>query len=299
MHPPMVVKAAGAALFAGFLLMAVACGGSGGDELDVEEQLGFSQEGTEQRQSRVENLVVACMRAQGFEYVPVDPKTHQAALVGSASLSGEDFEKQFGYGITTLFEQRQKVALGPNEAIRSRLSAAEGKAYDLALVGERGGSFLQAMDTGDFSQLDGCTRKATEEAFGGAAVLESLATKLVELDQQIENDPRFLAAAANWSRCMKEAGFDLAHPQDVDSSLYQRLEAVVGPDAASGRVRGPNLPYDRAALTALQRQEVEMVAADVRCEEEHITDVEDTVKLEYEARFREQNAALFKQVPAP
>ncbi len=299
MQTIIIRNAAWAALLAAFTLIVVACGGSSGNEQDVEDQLGFSQEGTEQRQSRVENLVAACMRTQGFEYLPVDSNAHLTALLGSSSLSKEDFEKQFGDGITTLFEQRQKIALGPNEAIRSRLSLADGKAYDLALVGDAGGSFLQAMDTADFSQLGGCTLKATEEAFGGANVLQSLEMKLHELDQKIENDPRYLAAAANWSRCMKEAGFDVAHPQDVDSSLHQALEAIVGPDAASGRVRGANLPYDRAALAVLQRREVEMVVADTRCEEKHITNVEDTVTQEYEGQFREQNKALFQQVPAP
>ncbi len=299
MNSIVVLKAAGAASLTGLVLLVVACGGSGGNQPHVDEQLGFNKEGTEQRQARVENLVAACMRAQGFEYVPVDPKAHRAALLGNSSLSEEDFEKQYGYGVTTLFEQRQKVAVGSNDAIRGRLSVADGKAYDFTLLGDRGGTFLQAMDTGDFSQLGGCTRKATEEAFGGATVLESLQTKLNELDQKIENDPRVVDAMAKWSGCMREAGFDLARSKDVDPALYKRLEAIVGPEAAAGRARGTNLTYDRVALAALQRQEVEMVAADIRCEKKHLTAVENTVRPDYEGPFREQNAQLLNQVPAP
>lgn len=48
------------------------------------------------------------MKAQGFDYVPVDPRAQRAALVGTADLSEEDFDKQFGYGITTLYEQYQR-----------------------------------------------------------------------------------------------------------------------------------------------------------------------------------------------
>ena len=299
MKPTVIRKAAWPALVTGFLLIAAACGGSGGAQADVEDQLGFTQEGTDQRHGRVENLIAACMRTQGFEYVPVDPKAQRAALLGNSSLSDEDFEKQYGDGITTLFEQRQKLAAGPNQAIRVRLSETEGRAYDRALLGDGGGTFVQAMDTGDFSQLGGCTRKATEEAFGGATVLASLQTKLNELDKQIENDPRLVAAIAAWSGCMRESGHDVAHPNDVDSSLHQRLEAIVGPDAAAGRVRGPNLPYDRAALAALQRLEVELVLADTRCEKKHISNVEEKVRPDYERPFRENNAQLLKQVPAP
>ena len=299
MESKVIRRTALGALLAIAAIIATACGGSGEKKAAVEDQLGFTPEGKEQRQTRVENGIATCMRTQGFEYVPVDPKVRRAALVGNASLSGADYEKQFGYGITTLFEQKRKLAVGPNEAIRSRLSATDGKAYDQALVGEKGGTFLQAMDTGDFSQLDGCTRKATEEAFGGATVLQSLQAKLAELDQRIENDPRFLAAVQKWSGCMREAGFDVARPKDVDSTLRQRLEAIVGREAASGASREANLTYDRAALAALQRQEVQMVAADLRCEQKYIVDVEDTIRPEYEGPFREQNAALFDQVPKP
>ena len=59
------------------------------------------------------------------------------------------------------------------------------------------------------------------------------------------------------------------------------------------------MTYDRAALAALQRQEVQMVAADLGCEQKYIVDVEDTIRPEYEGPFREQNAALFDQVPKP
>ena len=66
------------------------------------------------------------MKAQGFDYVPVDPNAAQAALVGAQGMSKEDFEKQYGYGITTLYEQRRKEAVaGANKAIRDSLSEAD------------------------------------------------------------------------------------------------------------------------------------------------------------------------------
>jgi hypothetical protein len=39
-----------------------------------------------------------------------------------------------------------------------------------------------------------------------------------------------------------------------------------------------------------------MVAADIKCEEEHVEDVEEEVTAEYEADFREQNTALLSKV---
>ena len=42
-----------------------------------------------------------------------------------------------------------------------------------------------------------------------------------------------------------------------------------------------------------------MVAADVTCEAKNVDDVELTVRKEYEAAFREQNADLIGKVPPP
>src|SRR4051794_18953378 len=48
----------------------------------VEDQLGFDQEGILARQSRVEAAIRDCMKAEGFDYVPIDPIAQRAALLG-------------------------------------------------------------------------------------------------------------------------------------------------------------------------------------------------------------------------
>src|SRR5205085_1702381 len=156
------------------------------------------------------------------------PNAQQAALVGVPVMSKDDFEKQYGYGIATLYEQRRKQAVaGPNQAIRDSLGEADRKAYDHALYGDDPtATFAEAVDSGDYSRLGGCIKTATDQVFGAA-----------------------------------------------------------GPD------------YDHAALTALQREEVAMVAADKKCEESRVQSVEAKVTGEYETAFREQNAALLAKVP--
>ena len=88
-------------------------------------------------------------------------------------MSKDDFEKQYGYGITTLYEQRHKLAVaGPNKAIRDSLSEADRKAYDQSLYGDDPtATFVDALDTGDYSRLGGCIKTATDKVFGGADVL--------------------------------------------------------------------------------------------------------------------------------
>ena len=293
-RPLAVAAAVGTAL-----VLLASCGGgdsSNSGEAPVEEQLGLEQDGILVRQAKAENIIRDCMKAQGFDYIPVDPQAQRAALVGQAGMSEEDFNKQFGYGITTLYDKEQTVdAANPNIPIRNGLSDADKAAYDHALYGDdTSATFGQALDTGDYSRLGGCTKEAAEKVFGGVAVFQSLQEKLDELDSSILEDDRMVKAVQAWSKCMGDAGFsDLTEQDQVDSTLTAQLEAIVGPPDA------PEPSYDQAALTALQAEEVSMVAADLTCEKDHVASVEEKVRAEYEARFREQNASLLSQFPPP
>jgi hypothetical protein len=105
-------------------------------------------------------------------------------------------------------------------------------------------------------------------------------------------------AVREWSDCMRDAGYaNLAEQEDVDTVLKKKLEAIVGSpgDVSAQSVEGAD--YDKAALTALQHEEVAMVTADKKCEKEHVESVEDKVTEEYESSFREENASLLAKVP--
>jgi hypothetical protein len=266
----------------------------------VEDQLGFDTAGIMARQSRVEADIRECMKAQGFEYVPVDPFAQRAAVTGASRLSDEDFLNQFGYGISTLWG-RGGVQADPNQRLRASLSAADRRAYDRALWGENAGSTFQAaVDSGDFTKLGGCTRKATEAVFGGAQVLTQLQGKLDQLDERILEDQRMVHAVERWTACMATAGYRYEDPDEIDSDLTKRMEKIVGPlpgPFATGPASGQKpQPYDRSALAALQREEVAVARADYACERKEITPVDSVVRPQYEAQFRQRNQALISQV---
>lgn len=280
------------------LSLLAACGGGGGDDaeaLPLDEQVGFDGDAVYERRAKVENIVRECMQAQGFEYTPVDPRAEEAALTGTRGLSKDEFEEQYGYGITTLYEERlQLAASSPNAAYRSSLSEADRDAYDRALNGgDPTATFEVALDTGEFSILGGCLREATEKVFGGAELLSTLETELAEVEERATNDGRMIAAIEKWAACMRDRGYDYEFPEQIDVVLQERLEVIVGPPDA----RDPD--YDRAALQALQQEEVATVRADLACEEKHIEEVEDKVLAEYEREFREQHADLLSRVPPP
>jgi hypothetical protein len=211
-------------------------------------------------------------------------------------MSEDDFNRKFGFGITTLYQQTRalKAAGGPNEKYRATLGPADQAAYDKALRGEfPDADFVTAVDNGDYSRLGGCTKQATAQVFGGLEQLSALQSKLDALAEKILADQRTVKAVANWSQCMGKAGFDLHYQDEVDAVLKQRLANIVGPADA------PKADYDQAALAALQKDEVSMVNADLACEKQSVTPVEDKVRPEYEQTFKEQNAELLAKVPKP
>jgi hypothetical protein len=266
----------------------------------VEDQLGFDAAGILARQSRVEAAIAQCMKNEGFDYVPIDPFAARAALVGSSRLTDADFLKQFGYGISTLWG-RGNPQSDPNQRLRATLGPADRRAYDRALWGEnKGATFSEAVDSGHFDRLGGCTLKATEAVFGGAQVLTQLQGKLDDLDDRILEDRRMVKALAAWSECMASAGYRYEDPDEIDADLFRRAEKIVGPlpgQFATGPAAGERArPYDHAALARLQREEVAIARRDAACEQKEIQPVESVVRPEYEARFRERNRGLINQV---
>jgi hypothetical protein len=291
-------------LFLVSLVLAAAVFGACGKEepkenfVELEDQLGFSSSGIMERQSRAEGVIRDCMQAQGFEYVPIDPFAQRAALTGKARMSDEEFIRQFGYGISTLFG-RGTVTSDPNERLRKSLPSADQAAYDRALYGETVGvTFAEAVESGDFSELGGCTRKATEAVFGGGAVLERLVGKLDELDERIVQDQRMIKATERWTACMADRGFHYEDPDDIDADLAKRFKAIMGPGVQIGASAPPSggLNYDKAALKALQQEEVKLGTSDYECERKEITPVEAVVRPQYEQDFRKQNRSLLVQV---
>jgi hypothetical protein len=265
---------------------------------ELEDQLGFSQSGIVERQSRVEGEIRDCMKAQGFDYIPVDPFAQRAALTGKARMSDEEFTKQFGYGITTLFGRGSEQS-DPNDRIRKSLGPADKAAYDRALFGDTPGlTFAEAADTDATSELGGCTRHATDQVFGGTAVLSSLQKKLDALDEKVLEDQRMVRAIEKWSTCMAEEGYRYSDPEDIDGDLLKRFEAIVGTGVRPGATEppDPSTTYDHAALADLQREEVKISSADVKCEKKEITPVETVVRPQYESEFRQQNKQLLSRV---
>lgn len=283
-------------------VLLAACGGDdpqlADTPVELEDQLGFSESGVAERQSRVEGRIQECMKAQGFDYVPVDPLAQRAALTGKARMSDEEFLDQFGYGISTLFGRGGKQS-DPNERLRRSLGPADRAAYERALWGDNPGlTFAEAIDNDAATELGGCTRRATDAVFGGATVLASLQGKFDELEERITQDQRMVRAVERWSACMEERGYRYAEPEEIDTDLLKRFQAILGSGTQAGATApaDPSASYDRAKLAALKAEEVKVARADLACEKREITPVELDVRPQYESAFRDRNSKLISQV---
>ena len=290
-------------LFAVMAIVVLSVAGCGGGDKsteppqELEDTIGFGGDSAKEVQARVENRIGECMKAQGFEYVPVDPFAAQQAITGKARISDEEFTKQFGYGISTLFGKGNQQS-DPNERIRNGLSVADRAAYDRALGGDNPGvTFAEAVDSGDFSELGGCTKEASDAAFGGAAVLTSLVERLDGLDERIIQDQRMVRANEKWTACMLEKGYRYEEPDAIDEDITERFSAIVGAGVRPGTSSIPEgTSYDRAALASLQAEEVKIANADLECEQQEIEPVEREVRPQYEEDFRKENQQLLQQV---
>lgn len=290
-------------------LFLVACGGSDEKKTDpakasgsVEDQLGFTQQRVEAAQVDAEARIATCMKAQGFEYVPVDPVAARASLAGGA---GQDLEgEQFGYGIATLYGKGNEQT-DPNAKIRRNLSPADLRAYDQALSGGRPDqTFFVAVDTGDFSQLGGCTKQAAELALGGDELLNTVQRLLDDLEESKAQDQRRVRAQEAFQRCMRErTGESYQDSEAVEADVLTRLDAIVGGGLPEGELapgalasEQPSAGYDQAALARLRELERKLARADRACEEQHIEGVEEVVGKEKERAFREKYAEALRTV---
>lgn len=247
----------------------------------------------ERRQIKVEGLIRTCMKNQGFDYVPVDPATLRAAMDSNSKPSGlseQEFRKQFGYGISTLYDaqllQSQNSQSEPNRKIRDALAPADQAAYDQALYGgNRSATFASALDSEDLTGLGGCTKRAVDTVFPASEIklLRQSPSSQDAVGELALQDPRVIEATRSWSGCLRSAGYSYAKPDEIKTDLQARLGAIVGAAPQTlpvGTDPATAKTYDQAAMAALQKQEIALATADFACAAKGLKATKDKVEAE-------------------
>jgi hypothetical protein len=247
-------------------------------ELPGIKEFGLTEEEFTARVEETQALIAECMAAAGFEYIPVDVKTIEAAQARMRTEPGytrRTYKEKWGLGVTTRFDNPVRdTGLGPNLEIYEGLPEAERIAYERTLWGENpDADFAFTLDEEDFSDTDGCTREAVAQVFTKAQLKGAYVNPK---DLVIDADPRIVEAHRRWSECMHDAGYEYEYDQDEIIEEYQdRLDELLEGDDPS------TLTGARAeALRKLQEEEIAVALVDLECQIEHTDAVYREVELE-------------------
>ena len=201
------------------------------------EEFGLSPRQLVEVVEKVEALISQCMRQEGFTYVAVDYDTVRKGMSADKRLPGmseEEFITQYGFGLSTTYTGQPpqlasgyspaKVGLGErNVEIYRNLSSADQVAYNRSLFGENvGATFAVGLETENLSYTGGCTRKAVEQVFPPE---QTKSTFYNQKDALVNKDPRMKAALSRYAREMRKAGFNYAHPDEIEPDIRRRLAA--------------------------------------------------------------------------
>lgn len=297
------------------------------DDLDEGQSplgalLGFSSDPGESEEQFVEmqrageEIIRTCMAEQGFEYTPIDPSVYANFDDGLGDLSEEEFVQQYGFGISTTFDEEverfggEDTFVDPNEERLEAMTEGERMAYQRALYGD----FPEFDPTVDESEREdftfepgGCQGEAFEQVFTGFAIFEEFADEFEELENRIQADPRIVEITEKWRTCMSDNGFTAFEtPDDMYDEIFSRMEPIY--DAAFGGAffsggedetdieitgdtppTGPQLSREaRAELDELQAYEISVAVSDFECSAD-FADTYISVSAEYERQFIDEN----------
>jgi hypothetical protein len=234
----------------------------------VEGYLGLNSTGLARLQRKAEELVGACMKKEGFEYYAESIGFNPAAIETQAK-DREAFAKKYGYGISTLIELPKAGTKTKNEAYLAKLSKADKRAYNIALLGvdpDKPGATegVNGLDTKT------CVGKANAALFGDLAAISTLTTKFDDMTKRIASNPTVVKAVREWSACMKKSGFSFAKEEDATADISTRLTKILGPQDF-GITAGQSLDkVDRPGLAKLQKDELAVAKVDWDCSKKHL-----------------------------
>ena len=273
------------------LIFLTACGGSRSStpsgKIPGKEEYGMNMEQLFTAIENVEAQISKCMSDAGFEYVAADYNTVRRGMTSDKSMPGMtegQFIDQYGYGISTLytgvapqlseFRTPAQIGLGEkNVQIFLNLSPADQVAYSHTLFGEHAdATFAVALETEDFSRTGGCTRSAIEKFFTPEQMNASF---INPFDVLVDKDPRMVAANAEYSSCLKAAGFDYNHEKEIEPDLRKKLDTITGGQPLEA------LSSDaQSALADLQNYERALSSSATNCERKYLDPVADQVERE-------------------
>jgi hypothetical protein len=215
----------------------------------------YSEVDWQDQDKKIQEAVAACMREEGWEYIPVEQPDGAYNWTPEDEL--ENYKRQ-GFGIVWYTLHRgedtgendpYKDWVDPNQEYVESLSESEQTAYYESLYGtqeEQMEGQVTEIDpeTGEEYQVQygygpGCYGDAYKEIQGDDITQtpeynEAMQEYWDELSQRYEADERIVDLNKEWASCMKGAGYNYATQDELWTDAYQdiqeRHDEIVGED---------------------------------------------------------------------
>lgn len=209
---------------------------------DAESQAKWAEQERER-----EDKIAACMKEQGFEYIPRDNSDFNFTnSPDGIDYDSREYVEKYGFGITTQWYPQSEVGpdlVGnlyedefeeqeendPNQAIMEALDDSTREAYQAALWGDPDDFPTFDPETMTEEELEeasasfdatpqGCEGEAWADDFNNAFYQE-FGDELNDLYESIEDDPRIAASQQEINECVADKGYDF----DAGFSGYEKL----------------------------------------------------------------------------
>jgi len=237
---------------------------------------------------KVEEEIVKCMAAQGFEFaVTGNGGGFNEVQELQSEMTEREWTTEYGYGISTSFDSLiASQGDDPNAEIVFSMTATEREIWLETLTG---GSFGGIQDENTPLEDQGCVGQALIDTGGQDAIegMESLGMVYEEKEAAIFDEREMVNAVDGWTRCMSEAGYTgygkIDEPEDDISTRFAELTAPMSsafeemtPEEGQSLLSGesndigdlPGLDVD--ALRAIQTEEIKLALADLDCYEAEV-----------------------------
>ncbi|MEM8747339.1 MAG: hypothetical protein AAGF91_11600 [Actinomycetota bacterium] len=276
------------------------------------------------RQRAAQEAAAACMREQGWPYVPWSGFELVAESAFSAPpLGTSEFAAERGYGLLIGFPEsiltHPSAKQDPNQVFFDGLSDEEKFAYSQTRLGADGGDGVRRASVDeDLYDEGGCLGRELRRDGGyqRGSLLGSLFGPYQQLQDQVNADARLLAYDEEWSRCMAESGFRYESSPDARDEFQMRYDelwasvffpatAVPSDDVAAmseserAELYALQPEYDREQWRRWLDAEIEVAVADLACQGDDARyDTFSEVLAEFEDQFIADNQVVFDELDA-
>lgn len=267
------------------VLLSAACS-TGGDssttqaDRSLESMLMVSPHEELARRYEASDLVVACMRGQGWNYKA--PDHSQVFFPGGPVLSDpaelREYVEEHGYsiavGLDTPEPAEETIYIDPNDEYLRKLSKSEREQFLLDLNGSQ--------------TVSGCTEEARLVVDSRYQSLQT--AYITEVQSRVNRDPRMLQALSQWSECLVREGFgpylSQSEPIDEIKAEFFAILADVEADDTLTHATASGYPTEiEKSVAAVAEKEVRTALADLECQLNSTISTQAEVRSELEESF--------------